>query len=228
MSWPRAILFDLDGTLVHSAPDITDSLNHVLGRERIDPFDVEDVMQMIGGGIPLLIERALTARDEARDADRVEELFAVYLEHYVPRSANKTRLFPGVRDVLEYHHGNDIRLGVCTNKPEAVSRTILEALEVAHLFGAVIGGDTLPVKKPDPAPLLKAVEDLGSDPGDAVMIGDSPADAGAAKAAGIPVILVTFGYTRTPVHELESHGIVDHFSELNDLIASIRDVRPQS
>ncbi len=228
MSWPRAILFDLDGTLVHSAPDIADSLNLLLDQEGIEAFDIKAVTQMIGGGVPLLIERALTARDEARDPARLNDLSARFLAIYVPRAAEKTRLFPGVRDVLEHHHKNDVRLGVCTNKPEAVSRDILETLDVAHLFGAVVGGDTLSVKKPDPAPLLKAVEHLGSNPSDAVMIGDSPADAGAAKAAGIPVILVTFGYTQTPVQELESHGIIDHFSELNGLMAEIHDKRPQS
>ena len=221
MSWPRAILFDLDGTLVHSAPDITDTLNILLDQEGLDPFGVEDVATMIGGGVSLLIERALTARDVPWDDDRVAELFTRYVELYVPRAARLTRLFPGVQDVLEHHHGNGVRLGVCTNKPEGVSRSILEALEVSHFFGAVIGGDTLPVKKPDPAPLLAALEKLSCAPADALMIGDSPADANAAKAAGVPVVLVTFGYTRVPVHQLENHGLIDHFSELHGVITSI-------
>ena len=228
MSWPRAILFDLDGTLVHSAPDITDTLNILLEQEGIDPFGVEDVSKMIGGGVSLLIERALTARDEARDEDRLADLFTRYVELYVPRAARLTRLFPGVREVLEHHHQNDVPLGVCTNKPEGVSRSILEALEVAHLFGTVIGGDTLPVKKPDPAPLLAALKQLACEPADALMIGDSPADADAANAAGIPVILVTFGYTRVPVHKLESHGLVDHFSELHTMITKISEARQPS
>ncbi|MDA7947562.1 MAG: phosphoglycolate phosphatase [Hyphomicrobiaceae bacterium] len=228
MAWPRAILFDLDGTLVHSAPDITDALNILLEQEGIEPFAVEDVTKMIGGGVSLLLERALIAREEERGVDRMTDLFERYVELYVPRAARLTRLFPGVREVLEHHHGNDVALGVCTNKPEAVSRSILEALEVAHLFGAVVGGDTLPVKKPDPAPLLAALKDLACEPAHALMIGDSAADADAAKAAGMPVILVTFGYTRTPVHELESLGIVDHFDELHGMIVKLGESRLQS
>lgn len=228
MTWPHAILFDLDGTLVHSAPDIADALNILLAEEGVDGFEVEDVTKMIGGGVMLLIERALTARDENCDADRVAALFSRFLEHYVPRAAEKTRLFPGVRDVLDHHQGNGIKLGVCTNKPEAISRQILEALDVAHLFGAVVGGDTLPVKKPDPAPLLAALEQLGCEPSHGLMIGDSAADAEAAKASGVPVVLVTFGYTLTPVDELENHGLIDHFSELHDVIAKLSERHPQA
>jgi len=228
MTWPRAILFDLDGTLAHTAPDIADTLNILLDQEGIEPFEIDAVTQMIGGGVSLLLERALAARNLPRDKDRIADLFDRYVELYVPRAAQKTRLFPGVREVLDHHHQNDVKLGVCTNKPEGVSRSILEELDVLHLFGAVVGGDTLPVKKPDPAPLLAALEQLGCAPDHGLMIGDSAADADAAKAAGVCVILVTFGYTRTPVNELENHGLIDHFSEMHSVVSQLSERRTSS
>lgn len=222
MTWPTAILFDLDGTLVDSAPDIADALNLLLGEQGVEQHSLEAVTKMIGGGVPLLIERALKARGQSTEESRIDELKTRFLEIYAPRAAEKTQLFPGVLDVLEAYHGEGVQLGVCTNKPEAVTRMMLESLGLKHLFGVLIGGDTLPVKKPDPAPLLAALNHLDCDASQAVMVGDSFTDADAAGAAAILVILVTFGYTQTPVHELHNDGLVDSFTQLPEAIKSLR------
>lgn len=221
MTWPTAILFDLDGTLVDSAPDIVDALNILLSEQGVEHQSLEAVTKMIGGGVPLLIERALKARGQSTEENRIDELKTRFVEIYAPRAAEKTKLFPGVLDVLEAYHGDGVKLGVCTNKPEAVTLMMLEALNLKHLFSVVIGGDTLPVKKPDPAPLLAALKHLECDASQAVMVGDSFTDADAAGAAAIPVILVTFGYTQTPAHELHHDGLVDSFTQLPEAIKSL-------
>jgi len=221
MNWPQAILFDLDGTLVDSAPDIATALNALMGELKFSEFPLEDVTIMVGGGVQLLIERALKARGQAADSDRIATLATRFVELYTPRATDETRLFPGVRDVLENYHNDGVGLGVCTNKPEGVTRMILEALGVAHLFGAVIGGDTLHLKKPDPAPLLAALGILERNAQGALMVGDSAADARAARGAALPVILVSYGYTQTPVCEMDTDGIVDCFTQLPEAVRGL-------
>jgi phosphoglycolate phosphatase len=226
MSWPQAILFDLDGTLVDSAADMAAALNDVFGEDGFPELTMDAVKNMIGGGIPLLIERALAAHGEETSKQRVAALYPRYREAYFPRATQFTRLFPGALEVLERFRQQGIALGVCTNKPEAIARIILESLEVAPFFGAVIGGDTLDVKKPDPGPVLAGLVKLGCDPSDGLVVGDSAADADAARAAGVPVILVTFGYTRTPVQELANDGIAESFSALPGAIENLARARP--
>lgn len=227
MNWPQAILFDLDGTLVDSAPDIATALNALMGELKVSEFPLEDVTIMVGGGVQLLIERALKARGQAADSDRIAMLAARFVELYTPRATDETRLFPGVRDVLENYHNDGVGLGVCTNKPEGVTRMILEALGVADMFGAVIGGDTLDVKKPDPAPLLAALGILECNAQSALMVGDSAADARAARGAALPVILVSYGYTQTPVREMETDGIIDCFTQLPETVRGLARVLAQ-
>ena len=224
MNWPQAILFDLDGTLIDSAPDIASALNALLGELKLAEFPPEDVTRMIGGGMPLLIEKALKARGQAADKDRLATLTARFVEIYTPRATDETRLYPGVRDVLESYRNDGVALGVCTNKPEGVTRVIIESLGVADLFGAVIGGDTLRVKKPDPAPLLAALESLACDAQCALMVGDSVVDARAARAAALPVLLVSYGYTRTPVREMDTDGIVDSFAQLPEAVRGLSNI----
>lgn len=225
MRWPKAILFDLDGTLVHSAPDIADSLNQLMVLEGLPEFPLESVMKMVGGGVSLLVERAFAAHERKVDEEAHAALVERFLEFYTPRATEKTRLFPGVREVLEGYRREGVGLGVCTNKPEMITRMILEALGVAELFGAVLGGDTLDAKKPDPAPLIAALQRLGCGPADGLMVGDSGADANAARAAGVLVLLVTFGYTQTPVQDLPNDGLVKSFTELPQAVARLAESR---
>ena len=213
-SWPGAILFDLDGTLADSVPDLAGALSDLFEEEGHRRFELDEVRLMVGGGVPKLIERGLRALDVPGDGGKIEALTDRFLELYTPRATRLTRLFPGALELLEELHGAGVGLGVCTNKPEAVSRHILEELGVAPMLGAVIGGDSLPVKKPDPAPVLAALEQLNCPPESGLMIGDSGVDANAARAAGIAIILVTFGYTRTPAVELGADATVDSFDEI--------------
>lgn len=221
MSWPKAILFDLDGTLVDSAADMATALNHVFAEDGFPDLSVADVTRMIGGGIPLLIERALIAHGEEATQERVAAIYPRYRDAYIPRAVEQTRLFPGVADALQLCREKGARLGVCTNKPEEISRVILSRLDADGYFDVVIGGDTLESKKPDPAPVLEGLARLGSEPSNGLMVGDSAADANAAKAAGARAILVTFGYSREPIRSLPNHGIVESFAELPDAIARL-------
>lgn len=221
MRWPKAILFDLDGTLVDSAADMAGALNHVLAEDGFPELSIPAVTRMIGGGIPLLIERALVAHGETPTKTRVDEIYPRYRDAYVPRAVEKTRLFPGLVEVLETYRDAGVGLGVCTNKPEDISHVILEKLGVSSFFGVVIGGDTLSVKKPDPAPVIAGLERLGCEPANGLMVGDSAADANAAKAARVRTILVTFGYSQEPIHELPNDGIVDSFAAFPDAVSRL-------
>lgn len=211
---PGAILFDLDGTLVHSLPDIAESLNALFAEQGWEPFEADAVRKMVGGGIPKLVERALKARSIAFDEGEHERLSARFREIYAPRAAHLSRPFPGVVEFLQTLRDIGVPLGVVTNKPEAITRKMLEALDLSGFFGAVVGGDTLATKKPDPETVLAALEQLGTSPDKAVLVGDSPADAGAGRNAGVPVVLVSFGYSQVPVAEIEADGLVYSFDAL--------------
>ena len=218
---PAAILFDLDGTLVDSLPDIAGALGTLFTEMGREPISSSDVKSMIGGGIPKLIKRALSASRIEADEPQREELTQRFREIYGARATQLTRPFPGAIEVLTQLKDAGTRLGVCTNKPEVVTRQILDALSISPLLGAVMGGDTLPTSKPDAAPLLTALETLGCTPEQGMMIGDSDVDAGAARAAGVPVILVSFGYSRTPITEIDADAVIDTFAELPHAIARV-------
>ncbi|MGE0613660.1 MAG: phosphoglycolate phosphatase [Hyphomicrobiales bacterium] len=219
--WPHAVVFDLDGTLVHSAPDIASALNMLGIEEGWRDFPLDEVQRMVGGGIPKLVERTLGALGLPADPREVSILAGRFMELYAPRATVETKLYPGARELLDRLTAGGVRLGLCTNKPEAISRDILAALGVDGLFGAVVGGDSGYPKKPDPAPLRAALGMLGVIPGDAVMIGDSGADAHAARAAGVPLVLVTYGYTQTPARELPALAHLDSLAEVPDALRRI-------
>lgn len=218
MTHPEAVLFDLDGTLADSLPDIAGALNDLLAEQGLRHCTMDEMRLMVGGGVPKLIERALRVLGEAVSQERFAGLVSRFMELYTPRAAELTRLNPGAMELLRQLKDDGVRLGVCTNKPEAVTREILKVLGVLDMLGAVVGGDTTPVKKPDAAPVLAALDALGCPPERALLIGDSPADAGAARAAGVPVILVSFGYTQTPVEQIDADGVVDSFGEIPELL----------
>ncbi|MEC9369156.1 MAG: phosphoglycolate phosphatase [Pseudomonadota bacterium] len=213
-NWPRAVLFDLDGTLVHSAPDIATSLNLLGIEEGWRDFPLEEVQRMVGGGVPKLIERTLTAMGSPIAERDISILAERFVEIYATRATDKTRLYPGARELLDDLTVAGVRLGLCTNKPEAITRDILAALGVDHRFGAVVGGDSGFPKKPDPASMRATLGLLGIAPEHAVMIGDSGADAHAARAAGLALILVTYGYTQTPVIDLDADALIDGLAEV--------------
>jgi phosphoglycolate phosphatase len=220
-SWPRAVVFDLDGTLVDSAPDIMTALNATLAADALAPFDVERVKTMIGGGSRRLIERALAARDQAADISRVDRLVAVFEEIYTDNPCQETQIFPGAVAFIETLAARGVRLGMCTNKPGAVTVRLLEALDLARYFGAVVTGSDGLAKKPDAAMLAATFAKLGCTADEGIMIGDSAADVGCARAAGCPVVLVSFGYTQQPAAALGADAVVDSFDAIQAILQTL-------
>ena len=211
-SWPQAVIFDLDGTLVDSAPDIAAALNEVLGRRGMAPFPLEKVKQMVGGGIPALIRRALEAHGvEPHD---IEPLVKDMIGVYAGRATALTTLYEGAEDQLIRLGEAGVKLAVCTNKLQDITDIILRDLGVAKYFASIIGARTGRPRKPEPGALQVVLDELGLEAGQAVMIGDSGADAGAAKAVGMKLVLVSFGYCPDRLEDLEPDAIIDGFSEL--------------
>lgn len=220
MSRP-VVLFDLDGTLADTAADLCETMNVILemhGRTRVDEARVR---HLVGGGARLLLDRGYRDTGEAADDALLDQSFDEFIDYYGRHIADHTKLWPGVRDQLDILQKRGALMAVCTNKVEGLSRKLLEMLGIDHYFPVVIGGDTLPVKKPDPEHLFEAIRQLGGERKDAVMVGDSEADVDAAKNAGLPSICVTFGYTRTPVAELGADVTIDHFDAFPAALAKL-------
>lgn len=211
------IVFDLDGTLLDSAPDLHVALNKVLDEQGVAPLTLAEATGFIGHGIPNLVDRARQARgiDAAHQQAMTERMF----DHYLASPASLSRLFPGVSEVLEQLADAGHALGLCTNKALAPTMEILRAFDLDRRFAVVIGGDSLPQKKPDPAPLWAAFDKLGQ-PG--VFIGDSEVDAQTADAARIPFGLFTLGYRHSPVDRLAHAFAFDDYRDLPGLLRIAR------
>ncbi len=208
------VIFDLDGTLVDSAPDLMASLNHVLVMEGIAPVDYADINTLVGQGARSMIERAYHLREVSLDQERLPTLLDTLVSHYVAEMPGETRPFPGVIEALERLKKADFRLAVCTNKLEALAIPLLEKLNLSPWFDATTGGDTFSVKKPDAGHILGTIELAGGTFPKAVMIGDSVNDIKAAANAGIPSIGVPFGYSDVDIETLSPTRIISHFDEL--------------
>ena len=196
MAWRRYLVFDLDGTLIDSAPDIADAVNALLGELGKAPLELEAIKRMIGDGAPVLLERALAASG-------IQEAAAGFMPRfktlYEAASTNRTELYPKVREILESFRREDRRLALCTNKPEAATRLVLKHFGLEALFQTVIGGDSLKERKPAKEPLLRAIRQAGgtdTSSTEAVMIGDSHTDLATAKAASVEAIIIPSGYGR--------------------------------
>jgi phosphoglycolate phosphatase len=212
--YPCAIIWDLDGTLVDSATDLATALNALLTEQGKHTHSVANVRPMIGGGVAKLIERGFRAAGIQLDETGVAALLPRFMELYTACATQSTALNPDARDVLEYFYNAGIKQGLCTNKPISVTRLILGALDINGFFGSVIGGDSTPQRKPHPLPLLTCIAELEARPEDAVMVGDSGADVGAARAAGVPVILVPDGYTGVPAVSLGADYVVGRLADI--------------
>lgn len=210
----EAIIFDLDGTLVDSAPDLCAALNAVMDQQNRPRVTLEAVRHMVGEGARRLIEQGLSASGPTPDAAEIERHYPAFIDHYQANISANTTLFPAVRDVLEHLSENGATLALCTNKPIGMTERLLVDLSIDHHFAAVLGGDSLPVRKPDPVHLLETVARIGARSDRAVLVGDSPADIAAARNAAIPVIAVSYGYSRIAPAELGADILIDHFSEL--------------
>ena len=215
------IVFDLDGTLVDSAPDLAEALNRVLADHGLPSVTAASVRHMVGEGAMKMIERGFAAAGRPMDRAPVAGLRDRFLAHYGDCLADSTRPFPGVVEALETLAAAGRRLAVCTNKSAAMSRRLLESLDLARFFPVIVGGDSLPVHKPDPAHLTATILRAGGSPDDAAMVGDSVADVGAARAAGVPVVVVTYGYSRIAPEELDADARIDHFDGLIPALARV-------
>lgn len=219
---PRAIVWDLDGTLVDSAADLADSLNILLREKGREQHKLEAVRGMIGDGVAALVERGFAGNGATAAPVDTGAMVTRFMEIYRARATRKTALYEGALETLNALSVDGFAHGLCTNKPWAVTMDILSGLGIANRFGAVIGGDSTPVKKPDPGPVLACLEQLGVHPGSALLVGDSPADLGAARAAGLPVILVTYGYSREPVASLGADALADKLDEIPALLRHLK------
>ena len=216
----RAVIFDLDGTLIDSAPDIHAAANKMLAEVDEGALSYETIRSFIGNGVPVLVERIIAA--QGINAGRHPELLEIFMRHYNADPATLTKLYPNVRAVVESLAAEGARLGVCTNKPEGPTREILRAFDLDRLFDVVVGGDTLPVKKPDPAPLRRAVEALGREL--TVYVGDSEVDAETASRAALPFALFTEGYRKRPIEELAFDAAFADFADLPGILARLAPV----
>lgn len=216
------IVFDLDGTLINTAPDLVHSLNHTIEVAGLPPVTYDDLTHLVGQGARVMIERAFALNGKALAADQVGALLDRFVAHYGANMPGQSRPFPGLVDALDRLSAAGFRLAVCTNKMERLAVPLIEKLDLADRFAAIAGGDTFPVRKPDPGHLIRTVEIAGGDPKNAVMVGDSINDILAARNAAVPSIAVPFGYSDTPVEALGATCVIRHFDELTpELVAGL-------
>jgi phosphoglycolate phosphatase len=218
----RAVVFDLDGTLAETAPDLHRVLEDVMRPLGIAAPPLPELREMVGDGARVLIERAFAAASIALQPALLDRLYAEFLELYSAAPCRASHLFTGALDAMRDLADSGWALGLCTNKPQAPSLGLLEGLKVRELFGSVIGGDMLPVRKPHPGHLRAVIDELGADVRRSVMVGDSRNDLAAAQALGIPCILVSFGYTTVPARDLGAYRVIDEFRALMPALAELR------
>jgi phosphoglycolate phosphatase len=217
----QAVLFDLDGTLIHSLPDLAAAVNRMLAREGRDPLGDGAVMSMVGDGAGTLVARAFAATGGLPGPD-VAPFLAAFLADYEPRSAESTRPWPGVVETLAELKAAGLALAVCTNKPSRATAEVLGKLDLERWFDLVVGADDAPAIKPDPAHVACILERLGVAPGRAVMVGDSANDILSAKGAGVRSVALSFGYCHGPVAALGADWVIDDFRQLSGLVAGLR------
>ncbi len=208
------VVFDLDGTLVDSAPDLIGALNFALGHEHLDPVDMEQLRRLVGHGAKALIERSLKMYAVAKDPERVERMLAHFMGFYAENIARHSTPYPHVIPTLKALIAQGATCVVCTNKPTALANALLNSLDMTHYFKAVCGGDYFENRKPHAEHILKTIAEAQGSADQAVMVGDSITDRDAARASGVPVILVDYGYTDIPAQDLEADEVISDFSTI--------------
>jgi phosphoglycolate phosphatase len=208
------IVFDLDGTLVDTAPDLISALNFVLAREGLPGLPVATARNMIGAGARKMIERALEVEGRAMTVKDVDRLTADFIGYYAEHIAEASRPFEGLESALDHLSSGGCLLAVCTNKLEWLSKRLLDQLKLSPRFAAICGADTFGVSKPDPAILQQTVKRAGGEIASTIMVGDAGTDIGVARRAGVPVIGVSFGYTEVPIAELKPDRLIHHMRDL--------------
>jgi phosphoglycolate phosphatase len=215
------IVFDLDGTLVDTAPDLIDTLNVVFAHEGLPPVPYETARKLIGGGARMMIARGIEAEGRTLATAELERVFAAFVARYTDHIADRSRPFPGLTDSLDVLAGRGHRFAVCTNKLERLSVLLLEKLGLRDRFVVVCGQDTFGIQKPDPEILRRTVAAAGGTGRHAIMVGDSLTDIRTARDAGVPVIAVDFGYSEKPVADYAPDRIIGHFSQLPAAVAEL-------
>lgn len=215
------LVFDLDGTLIDTAPDLIDTLNVVFARAGLPAMPYEAARNLIGGGAKAMLTRGIEAEGRQVEPGQIERMFAEFIAHYSAHVADRSRPFPGLIEALDTLAVKGHRFAVCTNKLEGLSVLLLEKLKLANRFEAICGQDTFGIQKPDPEILRRTIQAAQGNPRHAIMIGDSLTDIRTARAAGIPIIAVDFGYSEQPVSEMEPDRTISHFSQLADAITAI-------
>ena len=206
----KSIVFDLDGTLIHSAPDLQAAANKMLADYDLAPLDVSTIESFIGNGVPKLVERCLRVYGFPQSEEAIDKM----RRYYDADPYTLTEPYAGVVDCLHALKAAGIKMAVCTNKPVAPALTILDGLDLTKYFDVVVGGDTYPTHKPDAQPLLGCMEKMGADMANTVYVGDSETDALTAKNADMTFALFSGGYRKTPCEELRHHFLFDHFDTL--------------
>lgn len=215
------IVFDLDGTLVDTAPDLVETLNTILMPEGVPPIAYHEARKVVGAGARIMIKRAFALHDMICDDTNLERLFNSYLDHYAEHLADQSQPFPGVEQTLDELAAQGFRLAVCTNKLEGLAKLLLDRLNLTQRFDFICGQDTFGVPKPDPTPLLRTISASNASRDRAVMIGDSATDVRTARAAKIGVVAVDFGYSDVPASELGADRLVSRFAELPDAVTEV-------
>jgi len=225
---PTAIVWDLDGTLVDSAPDLASALNTVLDMRGFFTLSLNEVRAMIGNGVPKLVERGFNAVGIRPDPAQLDELVAIFVKQYKACATDNTRPYPGVVEALQEIHSMNIPMGVCTNKPEALTLQILKGLGLSGFFSSVVGGDSTSARKPDPEPVLACLRGLVTEPASSLMIGDSVHDVHAAHAAGVTIGVVPWGYRSAPVEDLGADFVLRDLAVLPGMIREAGKVLQQT
>jgi phosphoglycolate phosphatase len=216
----RAVVFDLDGTLIDSAPDIADAINMVLADLGRIAVREAVIREMVGTGWAGLLERIMemTGGEPDKGLDWAVERFR---ECYVPRSTRLSSLYPTAMETVQLLHGQGLKLGICTNKRQEATDVVVQNFGLTRYMDSVIGGDTTGAMKPDPRHLGAVLGELGIEGSAALMVGDSKADVAAARALDMPVVVVSYGYTAIPARDLDGDALIDRLSELPDLLATL-------
>jgi phosphoglycolate phosphatase len=220
-------VFDLDGTIADTADDLADAANAALISEGFASVPAAAIVKSAGYGTRAMLQSALSAGGNSAGIEQMQRMSTKLVAHYEENIACKSRLFPGFTETALLLRACGAKLALCTNKRERLATKLLSALGIGGLFEAVAGGDTFPFHKPDPRHITELVQRVGGVLSAAVMVGDSQADVGAARAAGIPVIAASFGYASVPASELGADAVLSHFGELPALIgALLRQAQP--
>jgi len=215
------LVFDLDGTLIDTAPDLVETLNVIFAREGLPPVPFAKARKLIGGGARAMIVRGVEAESRVLSPTQIERLLDEFIAYYTEHIADRSRPFPGLTETLDTLAQQGHRFAVCTNKLKRLSVLLLETLALADRFEAICGQDTFGIQKPDPEILRRTVAAAGGRLSDAIMIGDSNTDIRTARAAGIPIVAVEFGYAERPVAEYGPDRVISQFAQLPVAIAAV-------